>query len=309
MTGDGAREKFLANRNYLVSKADAVDRKNKAHSRGNYSAYRYQDITNFQRFVWASLDMDVWAKRSRQQSYEELETVHRVTLLIMNSSALYEVDWFIGASSATHAKDIKLSAVFSPLTADQERVDALRYERLSRLLSLRRCTLNYIKGLTTEKFKARIYYQPNLAEGVVYVLMGLWCFIAWATSFVSLAYPFVDAALHYNSFNLLQRVFLYSSAVCLLIVVLSMPGWWLDYVPFLLTQRGNIKHYSTSSDVKVIVGKYHVPSPEHVLLREVPRSMLPRDVVVNVLAPFLDENSIDTSRLTVKQCEAYRAQL
>jgi hypothetical protein len=155
--------------------------------------------------------------------------------------------------------------------------------------------------------RLKTYYEPDWADKILHSLIVAWCALAWLSSFISLAYPFIDATVNYASLNLLQRVFLYGSSACLLMVLATLPAW-LDYIPFVLTQKG-VSKYTDPADAKVTVGKYHIPSAEHVLLREVPRRLIPRDVVVNVLSVLLDSTAIDTSHLTVRQCEEYRAQL
>ena len=214
-----------------------------------------------------------------------------MNLIFQSKPSVEEIDWFIDRDDVA--------------TADEEA--ELLHERLQRILSIWRCAMINVEYLTVGRFSNEYMQWP---DKVCFMLSMIWGVVAFLGSFVSLAYPFVDASLNFATLNLLQRVFLYGCIGCLSIVICTIPTW-TEYIPFLLAQSGMRWWLSMDADdAKRIVASYHIPSAAHVLLKEVPRHLVPRDVIVNVLAPLLEmTDGIDTSNLSVAQCEEYRSQL
>ena len=297
-TLDGEREAFLLENKCFFSNGDSV---RASAALPAYTAYSHRRMGPFSQFVYAVLDREVWKfcnsggngsdGNGRSIVHARREELHRMNLIFQSKPSVEEIDWFIDRDDVA--------------TADEEA--ELLHERLQRILSIWRCAMINVEYLTVGRFSNEYMQWP---DKVCFMLSMIWGVVAFLGSFVSLAYPFVDASLNFATLNLLQRVFLYGCIGCLSIVICTIPTW-TEYIPFLLAQSGMRWWLSMDADdAKRIVASYHIPSAAHVLLKEVPRHLVPRDVIVNVLAPLLEmTDGIDTSNLSVAQCEEYRSQL
>jgi hypothetical protein len=281
--------------------------------------YSHRQPTCFELFVLAVLDGKSAdpIERTTPLTVFQCRQCFRIAMLLSSSAAVSELDWYLHAGDRTQtALDGCCSACTSTEYPQQELarqrlLEELHQERLSRVFSARRCAAIYLRYFLVGNLRSSYYdYEPD--DKICATLITTWIAVACLASAISLAYPVIDAATNFAHLCMLQQIFLLGSGVCMGSVLLTIQAL-LDYIPFVLTQSEVLARNSfrNADNVRLTVARFHLPSVQEVLLREVPQHLVPRDVLVNIMLPLLGDDSdvIDMSLLTRQQCAEYQSRL
>jgi hypothetical protein len=129
---------------------------------------------------------------------------------------------------------------------------------------------------------------------------------------LSLAYLFINAAFQFHTHNILQATCFYAACFALLIAVLLSPRavffFRIDAAFHVFLKYGDTKNTATT-ELAQWIEQYYLPHHAELLTDSVPATVLPTDVVHDVVAGFLGTTDLNTQAMTKTEALALRERL